>query len=139
MNADVLYPIELLQRLVTSKQSDLLAVEIKECGDEEVKVIEGEDKRIVTIGKKLIQENALGEFIGVAKFSHQFNTQFFRSLDKLITAGGKSDYFEAAIDLILAKYRVYYEDVSDLPCKEIDFFEDLEAARKLVKSKHFNG
>ena len=139
MNADVLYPKELLQRLVSSAHEDLIAVEVKKCGDEEVKVIEGEDKRIVAIGKKLIQENALGEFIGVAKFSHQFMAKFFASLDKLIGAGGKSDYFEAAIDPILAEHRIYYEDVSDLPCKEIDFLEDLEAAKQLVHSEHFNG
>ncbi len=139
MNADVLYPTELLQRLVSSVHDDLIAVEVKKCGDEEVKVIEGEDKRIVAIGKKLIQENALGEFIGVAKFSRRFMAKFFASLDKLIGAGGKSDYFEAAIDPILAEHKIYYEDVSDLPCKEIDFLEDLETAKQLVHSKHFNG
>lgn len=139
MNADVLYPVELLQRLVSSHSSDLMAVEVKPCGDEEVKVIVGEDKRIVTIGKKLIQENALGEFIGVAKFSRNFMSSFFTSLDNLIAAGGKSDYFEAAIDPILNDHKIYYKDVSDLPCKEIDFVEDLEDAKQLVMNKKFYG
>lgn len=139
MNADVLFPIKLIKRLVSSKQSDLMAVEVKKCGEEEVKVIEGDKKRIVAIGKKLIQENSLGEFIGVAKFSNEFMKKFFSSLDKLIGAGGKSDYFEAAIDPILSKHDIYYEDVSDLPCKEIDFLEDFKEAKKLVKSHHYNG
>jgi len=55
----------------------------------------------------------------------------------LISAGGKSDYFEAAIDPILSKNVLYYEDVSDLPCKEIDFLEDLEDAKQIVKSEYF--
>lgn len=139
MNADVLFPIELIQRLVTSDRRDLMAVEVKKCGEEEVKVIEGDNNRVVAIGKKLIQENSLGEFIGVAKFSSGFMKKFFSSLDKLILAGGKSDYFEAAIDPILSKHDIFYEDVSDLPCKEIDFLEDLEEAKKLVKSHHYNG
>lgn len=134
MNADVLFPIELLKRLVVSKQKNLLAVEIKKCGQEEVKVIEGENNRIVAIGKKLIEENSLGEFIGVAKFSHEFMKEFFISLDNLISAGGKSDYFEAAIDPLLSKNALYYEDVTDLPSKEIDFLEDFEAAKFLVDS-----
>ncbi|NHZ85733.1 MAG: NTP transferase domain-containing protein [Planctomycetia bacterium] len=137
MNADVLYPVELMSRLVNSKQKNVLAVEIKKCGREEVKVVEGEGKRIVTIGKELIQENSLGEFIGVAKFSNEFMKSFFSSLDKLISAGGKSDYFEAAINPLLSTILLYYEDVSDLPCKEIDFIEDLEDAKLLIESKFY--
>jgi len=38
----------------------------------------------------------------------------------------------------MSEYSVYYEDVSDLPCIEIDFIEDLEKAHKLVKSDWFN-
>jgi len=137
MNADVLFPIELLKRLVISKQQNLLAVEIKKCGNEEVKVIEGRNNRIVAIGKKLIQENSLGEFIGVAKFSNEFMKEFFTSLDKLVLAGGKSDYFEAAIDPILSENALYYEDVTDLPSKEIDFLEDFEEAKSLVDSNFY--
>ena len=134
MNADVLFPIELLKRLIVSKQKNLLAVEIKQCGQEEVKVIEGENKRIVAIGKKLIEENSLGEFIGVAKFSQLFMKEFFNSLNNLISAGGKSDYFEAAIDPLLSENALYYEDVTDLPSKEIDFIEDFEEAKSIVDS-----
>ena len=76
----------------------------------------------------------MGEFIGVAKFSNEFMREFFVSLDKLILAGGKSDYFEAAIDPILSENALYYEDVTDLPSKEIDFLEDFEEAKSLVDS-----
>ena len=56
---------------------------------------------------------------------------FSESLSKLINAGGKSDYFEAGIESLLSKTDVFYSDVSDLPCLEIDFIEDLNEARKL--------
>ncbi len=138
MNADVLYPKQLLTRVIKSEYPTVLAVEIKRCGREEVKVIEGEHRRIVAIGKELIQENSLGEFIGVAKFSTEFNQLFATSLKHLIDGGGKADYFEAAIQPLLSKTNVYYEDVSDMPCVEIDFIEDLDKARDLVKSKWFD-
>lgn len=138
MNADVLYPKEVLNRVIHSNHDTSLAVEIKPCGREEVKVIEGDDNRLVAIGKELIEDNALGEFIGVAKFSAEFSTAFGESLDRLITAGGTADYFEAAIHPLMSEYSVYYADVSDLPCIEIDFIEDLEKARELVKSDWFN-
>ncbi len=137
MNGDVLYPKALLKRIIDSPYKDVLAVDAKSCGAEEVKVVEGIAKRIVAIGKKLVPENCLGEFIGVAKFSQAFSAKFADSLHKLIEAGGKEDYFEAAIDPLLEKNSVFYEDVSDLPCIEVDFAEDLENARRLAGSKEF--
>ena len=131
MNADVIYPPELISRIVESKEDTVLAVDIKKCGREEVKVIEGSNNRITAIGKGLIEENCLGEFLGVAKLSMEFNQVFADALERLIEAGGKSDYFEAGIHALLDKTDVYYSDVSDLPCLEIDFLEDLKEARSL--------
>lgn len=137
MNADVLYPYEVLQRVICSDHDSVLAVDVKPCGREEVKVIEGDHNQVVAIGKELIEDNSLGEFIGVARFSKEFNRRFSDSLKRLVEAGGKADYFEAAIHPLLAKNHVYYEDVSDLPCIEIDFIEDLDRARQLVKNDLF--
>lgn len=138
MNADVLYPPEVLQRIIASAKPNVLAVEIVECDREEVKVIEGANRRIVAIGKELIPENCLGEFIGVAKFSAAFNRKFAASLEKLIDAGGKADYFEAAIHPLLADNPVHYVDISDLPCIEIDFIEDYHRAKQLAQSNLFS-
>jgi choline kinase len=137
MNADVLYPEELLERLFASPHNDVMAVDVKECGREEVKVIAGSEDKLVAIGKELIQENSLGEFIGVALFSPEFGERLASSLEHLIDSGGKADYFEAAIHPLLSEMDVYYVDISDLPCTEIDFVEDLEEAHKLAKSDWF--
>ena len=131
MNADVIYPSELIARIIEEENETVLAVDIKKCGREEVKVIEGNNNRITAIGKELIEENCLGEFLGVAKLSKEFNQEFADSLTRLINAGGKSDYFEAGMHPLLEKTDVYYCDVSDLPCLEIDFIEDLNEARSL--------
>ena len=74
----------------------------------------------------------------MAKFSAEFSAAFGNSLDRLIEAGGTADYFEAAIHPLMSEHQVYYEDISDLPCIEIDFIEDLEKARELVNSDWFN-
>ena len=49
-------------------------------------------------------------------------------------AGGENDYFEAAIHLLLEKTDVRFLDVSEYPCLEIDFKEDLDSARNLFKT-----
>ena len=131
MNADVVYPKGLLRKLINSKHETALAVDIKSCGREEVKVIDGGADRIVAIGKELIEAQCLGEFIGVAKLSKDFCKYFSKSLGDLIESGGLNDYFEAAIHPILEKKDIHYVDVSEFPCMEIDFIEDLEEARTL--------
>ncbi len=138
MNGDVLYPSKLLEQVIYNDHETVLAVDVKVCGREEVKVIEGANNRVVAIGKKLVPENCLGEFIGVAKFSKNFNRAFADSLEQLIDAGGKEDYFEAAIELILNRHHVYFTDVSRYPCLEIDFAEDLDYARKIAEQDKDN-
>ena len=102
MNADVIYPKELLKKLYSSDYGTVLAV---------------------------------GEFIGVAKLSIDFIDLFTKSISVLIEAGGKNDYFEAGIQPLLEKIDVHYIDISEYPCLEIDFIEDLESARELFKDK----
>ena len=133
MNADVVYPKGLLNKLIDTKHKTALAVDIKSCGLEEVKVIDGGSDKIAPIGKELIETQCLGEFIGVAKLSKDFCNLFSNSLEDLIDSGGVNDYFEAAIQPILKKIDIYYVDVSEFPCMEIDFIEDLEKARSLFK------
>ena len=133
MNADVVYHEGLLKKLINSKHKTSLAVDIKPCGREEVKVIDGGSERIVAIGKELIEDQCLGEFIGVAKLSKDFCRLFSKSLDDLIESGGLNDYFEAAIHPLLEKTKIHYTDVSEFPCMEIDFIEDLKQAQHLFK------
>ena len=128
-------PKDFLNKVYSSKHETVLAVEIKACGKEEVKVIDGGQNKVVAIGKDLIEEQWLGEFIGVAKLSKDFVELFTRSISDLIQAGGKNDYFEAGIQPLLQKTDVHYIDISEYPCLEIDFIEDLESARELFKDK----
>jgi len=133
MNADVIYTKSVLEELIESKHQTTLAVDIKSCGREEVKVIDGGSNRIVAIGKELIESQCLGEFIGVAKLSKGFCQLFSNSLNDLIESGGLNDYFEAAIHPLLETTKIHYVDVSEFPCMEIDFIEDLEKARNLFR------
>ena len=135
MNGDVLYPPALLKLLIDSHYENVLAVDIKQCGDEEVKVTVSKNKRITSIGKEVLIKKSLGEFIGVAKLSTHFNNSFTSSLSRLKDAEGRTNYFEAAIEPLLDRHELYYEDVSLLPCIEIDFMEDLKKANELVKNK----
>ncbi|MEE9465515.1 MAG: phosphocholine cytidylyltransferase family protein [Candidatus Neomarinimicrobiota bacterium] len=130
LNGDVLFPAALLERVLEAPPGNALAVEVKVCGDEEVKVTTN-GNRIVDIGKGIAPADALGEFIGIARFSGKFSDPFFRELDEIVAAGMNTAYFEYALKRLAPREALQIVDVTDLPCIEIDFPEDLEKAREL--------
>ena len=135
LNGDVLFPRQLLSRLIESDRPNALAVEVKVCGDEEVKVLTDGAGRIVDLGKEVDRKSALGEFIGVARFSAEITGPFYQALGDIVKAGNNSAYFEDALRGLAAYHELHLVDVTDLPCIEIDFPEDLEQAQKLIRDE----
>lgn len=136
LNGDVLFEPELLRRVVDAPYTAALAVEVKRCGDEEVKVICDGDGRVRQIGKLIDQGQSLGEFIGVARFNATMNHGFYKALDDLARdPAARNDYFEAALAKMTETWPMHAVDVTDLPCIEIDFPEDYEAARTKVMAR----
>lgn len=130
LNGDVVFRPDLLDRLWTAEGDAALAVECKACGVEEVKVQVAEG-RIVAIGKPLDPDLCLGEFIGIAVFRATMLDRFTEALRHLTqNLGSDNEYFEAALALIVDEVRLSPIDVTDIPCIEIDFPEDLDRARK---------
>ena len=128
-NADVVFDRRLVERLSPSPPNTALAVQVGRCGNEEVKVIV-EDGRIRHISKQLDPAECLGEFVGVARFGSELSAAFVESLEKCVeTDSIVNDYFERAVDRLCPDWALCPVDISDLPCIEIDFPDDLQRAR----------
>ena len=134
LNGDVLFPKELIDRVIDSAHPTALAVEIKACGDEEVKVLTDGASRIIDIGKEVDKDKALGEFLGIGRFSAEITRPFYQALGDIVEAGLKTAYFEYALREMAPNQELHYVDVTDLPCIEIDFPEDLQKAQELIKA-----
>ena len=131
-NADVVLDPRVIERLLAADaERSWLAVTRAACGEEEVKVVVGPDGRIARIGKTLDPAACAGEFIGAAWFSASCGARYARELAS-VAADHREAYFEFALDRILAEQEVGMLDVTDLPCIEIDFPEDLERARTQI-------
>jgi len=131
-NADVLFDRRLVERLRDRAPATGLAVRVGTCGSEEVKVIASEG-RILRIGKRLEPTQCLGEFVGVARFGGELARAFVASLETCVERDGVvDDYFERAVDRLCPDWKLLPVDVSDLPCIEIDFPDDLDHARRQV-------
>ncbi len=85
---------------------------------------------VKTIGKDIELSKAHGEFIGIAKFSKKFNKLFVDKLNKVVEEGKVDEFFEVALDRALRSYDVCAVDVSNMPCIEVDTYEDFNMAKK---------
>ena len=130
LNGDVVFRPDLLDRLWDAEGDAALAVECKSCGVEEVKV-QTTKGRIIAIGKALDPDLCLGEFVGIAVFRATMLEPFKEALRHLTQdLGSDNEHFEAALALIADQVRLAPIDVTDIPCIEIDFPDDLDRARK---------
>ena len=130
LNGDVVFHKNVLMRLLNSQFDTCLAVEKKKVNEEEVKV-ELVSNVIKTIGKKIQLAKAHGEFVGIAKFSQEFNTLFTDKVNEVVGERKVNAFFEVALNRALKYYNVYAVDVSDLLCIEIDSHEDFSMAKKI--------
>lgn len=130
MNGDVIFRKDLLACLTKNDGDGILGIIKKSCGAEEVKVIL-QDEKIIDIGKKLLPQQCFGEFIGVALFRKSMRNLFFKTLHEMNEKEGLvNEYFEASLARITDKAYLRGLDITDIPCIEIDFPEDLEWANK---------
>ena len=131
-NADVLFHDHIVKLLVKHQSENVLAVDYKKCGQEEVKFTTDPKYRIVKLGKYIPQNEAEGEFIGVAKFGSGITPSFIDSLEFYSMKGQKNLFFEKAVEDILQKDHFVPLDVSHIPNIEIDFPDDLDKAREEI-------
>jgi len=130
LNADVLFDKKIIKNLVESPFRNCLAISHQKCSDEEVKVIIDTNNLVKDIGKDIDPKQSDGEFIGIAKFSKEFNIHFKNKVDYLVREGKVNAFFELALKELIHLSQLYVIDVNNLPYIEIDFFNDLEKAKR---------
>jgi choline kinase len=132
-NADVLLDRRVIERLQADHASAALAIRTGSCTEEDVKVAV-QDGRVTRIGKTL--EHSDGEFLGIARFDAESTKQLIRNVVDIVEGQGVlDDYFERAVDQLCATCNISAVDVTDLPCIEVDFPEDLDTARRILLSR----
>ena len=133
-NGDVWFEPPVLS-LLLQQSGSALAVEVKRCGTEDVKVMADPSGRITRIGKNLPPEEALGEFIGVGKFEHSACASLVESLRHYNEELGRKDYFfESALNDILDRHAFVAAPIGKLRAVEIDTPEDYARAKSIWTS-----
>ncbi|WAH35857.1 phosphocholine cytidylyltransferase family protein [Alicyclobacillus dauci] len=127
MNADVVFEQTIIKRLSEHSGGGFLAIDRKQCREEEVKV-QVDNTQITAIGKHLNPETSYGEFIGVANFTGDFAKRFRQTVFDTAVEGNEMKFFEYALDAMTDKHDMYAVDITGLPCVEVDFPEDYDYA-----------
>jgi choline kinase len=136
MDADVLFPIHLLRRLVQSPHRNcVLGDPCSSFTGEEMMLTVHED-RIWDITRGVHEApQVLGEGVGFYKLDRMAAQTLRRLLDEWVTNGRDHEEYEEVFRALF-KTRVFgYELVGDLPWTEIDFPEDIARAEQTVWPK----
>ena len=135
LDSDILFDKKILELLINSKYPNCLALRTDhQLSEEEIKVRLNEDKSIAEISKTVELRHAVGESIGIEKFSAKFAEQLFQILDrKILKENQVKIFYEAAFqDAINSGEKIFAVDIGDLKCIELDFAEDIERAEREV-------
>ena len=138
LDSDIVFDSKIIGLLINSNYENCLAVRSDhQLGDEEIKLTLNEDKSIKEISKVVEPKNAIGESIGIEKFSRKFVVNLFNILDRMILDEKKVDvFYEAAFQKAIDNgLKVFPVDVGELGCMEIDTIEDFEDAGKFLTDK----
>jgi choline kinase len=134
MDADVLFPRELLRRLLAVPAPSALLIDrdFTDTG-EEVKLYTRRD-RVIALGKKIVPEawETVGEGVGFFKCGAAAGPEFVAAMEHVIASGDGLNEYEDALHILLQRVHVGWVDVTGLPWTEIDFAEDLRRAEDEV-------
>jgi choline kinase len=131
LNGDVLYPRELLARLLATPDVNAIAVDeqFRDTGEEQKVVCE--DGWVVEVTKKIGPDPRIrGEAVGVARLSAEAAEILRGILEEFIETGKDSLEYEDAFRELAAEVPIGVVEVGDLPWVEINFQEDLVRARE---------
>lgn len=140
MDADVLYDVQMLQRLINTKHANTFLLDRDfEAGDEPVKLCV-HDGLLVEFRKQLADDlkfDFYGESVGFFRFDAAMNKRLAERTEKYLAKELFEEHYEEAIrDLMLATPADFsFEDVSGIPWVEIDFPEDVTKAKQEILPK----
>ena len=133
MDGDVLYPTEILRRLVGSPHRTALLIDrdYSTADDDPVLVPIAKGRPFDFVKKWQGEAEQIGESIGFFKVSPEDLPELI-SLTQTMSAGNRAASYDDALRKLVQSGRFGHEDVTSLPWTEIDFPEDVERANREV-------
>jgi len=133
MDADVLFPVQLLRRLVRSSHANCVLGDPRSPFTGEEMMLSTQGDRIWDITRGVCEAaQVLGEGVGFYKLDGTAAQTLRGLLEAWITSGHDHEEYEEVFRVLFKSCVFGYELVHDLPWTEIDFPEDIDKAERLV-------
>jgi choline kinase len=133
LDGDILFPRELLARVLAASEANVIAVDerFQDTGEEQKVVTE--DGWIVEVTKKISADPRVrGEAVGCLRLSAEAAEVLRGILEEFIDTGKDSVEYEETLRELAAEVPIGVVEVGDLPWIEIDFEGDLTRAREMI-------
>jgi len=133
LNGDVVFDPRIISLLLNAERGkSYVAAQMGRCAEEEIKIELAGDGSVARLNKKIPPALAIGEAIGINKFSPKFFLELKTSL-RALKDGYPMEYFEYAIEHAIKNgAKIYPLDIKELKAVEVDFLDDLQRARSEV-------
>ena len=132
MNGDVVFDPKILEDLMDSGMTEsYVAALMGTCQEEEIKISLAQDGSVQNLNKKIDPNKAVGEGVGINKFSSLFWKKMQNELlqNKNLYS---QDYFERGIEKVIRNGgKILPFNIGRLEAVEVDFPADLQRARNL--------
>ena len=137
LNGDTIVSDEIVAKLVNGAQDAItVTVDVKADGDyddDDMKVNRDATGRLHAIGKRLLPPDTNAESIGMLAFTGEGPAIFRNQIDQMMrTPEGVERWYLRAIDIIAKGNRVGTVSIDGLEWQEVDFHQDVEAAKALT-------
>ena len=135
-DGDVVFDVEILQRLLSSTTGNQLCIDRNiQLDAEEVKVTLSGNTRVAKVSKSLAPGEAIGESIGIERISSQTAKLLFVELRAMMrNPQNLQEYYEGAYELLISNGVVFDAlDITGLAWTEIDTYDDFESASKIFR------
>ncbi len=132
INGDVLFPADVVKRLLESPYEGVLSIDTGASLDEETMKVALDGSRVVDIRKDLLPQEAEGENLGVVLFRRAALEVLKNVVKNMVARGEVNRWIPAAFKEMLPLHPVHAVDIKGLPWIEIDFIQDLEQAQKEI-------
>jgi choline kinase len=134
MDADVLYPTKMLQRLLDSHHPTALLLDrnFSTCDDDPLLVPVKNGKPFEFCKKWTGEAELVGESIGFFKIAPNDLLMLMAETRARSTGGACQDSYDEVLRAMVLAGRFGYEDMTKLPWTEIDFPADISYAREEV-------
>jgi len=134
MDADVLFPVEMLRRLAASPHANCFLIDTRAESDGEAQMVMARDGRALDIARGLRGHyDTCGESIGFLKLSRPAAAELRRLLEETLQAGRDGVEHEEVYPALMRRCVIGYERADDFPWVEIDFPPDVARARELLR------